>query len=129
MSEVTAVSKNSDIPDTGQGDDPYLVIERTPMFQDLRHRYRIFIFPMGVVFLTYYFLLIIAAGWAPEWMATPVWGAVNIGMVFALSEFVTTFLIAWLYTRYADRAIDPEANLLKAEFDELVAAGTKEQQA
>lgn len=110
-----------------QGEDPYLIVERSEMFRDLRHRYRRFIFPMGVVFLTYYFLLIIAAGWAREWMATPVWGSINVGMVFALSEFVTTFGIAWLYTKYADRNIDPESAQLKAEFDALVAHGTTEE--
>ena len=106
----------------GDGEDPYLVIERSDMFQDLRTRYRRFIFPMGAAFLIWYFLLIIAAGWAPEWMATPVWGSINRGMIFALSEFATTFGIAWLYTRYADNNIDPEATQLKNEFDALVAS-------
>ena len=50
----------------GAEEDPYLIIERSDMFQDLRHRYRRFIFPMGAAFLIWYFLLIIAAGWAPR---------------------------------------------------------------
>lgn len=105
----------------GAEEDPYLIIERSDMFQDLRHRYRRFIFPMGAAFLIWYFLLIIAAGWAPEWMAEPVWGSINRGTIFALSEFATTFGIAWLYTHYADNNIDPEATLLKNEYDALVA--------
>lgn len=116
------MSDGLDTRTLGDGEDPYLIIERSDMFRDLRSRYRRFIFPMGAAFLTWYFLLIIAAGWFPEWMAEPVWGSINRGMVFALSEFATTFGIAWLYTRYADNNIDPEATLLKAEFDTLVAA-------
>lgn len=110
----------------GDGEDPYLIIERSETFQDLRHRYRRFIFPMGAAFLVWYFLLIIAAGWFPDWMAVPVWGSVNRGMVFALSEFVTTFGIAWLYTRYANRNIDPEATELRLEFEALVASRDEE---
>lgn len=102
-------------------ENPYLVVERSAKFRDLRSRFRRFVFPMGVFFLGYYFLLMYMAGWHREWMATPVWGSINIGTVFALTQFVTTFLIAWLYTRYADRNIDPERYELKAEVEQLQA--------
>ena len=113
------------VPAPGAGastEDPYLVVERSPKFRDLRGRYRRFVFPMGAAFLIWYFLLMYAAGWHREWMATPVWGSINIGMIFALSEFVTTFGIAWLYTWYADNNIDPERYELKAEVEMLQAA-------
>jgi uncharacterized membrane protein (DUF485 family) len=100
-------------------DDPYLVVEQSPKFRDLRSRYRRFIFPMGALFLGWYLLFIYCAGWQREWMATKVTGAITIGYVFALLQFVSTFLIAFLYTRYADNRIDPEATELKAEVERL----------
>ena len=103
-------------------DDPYLVVERSPKFRDLRSRYRRFIFPMGALFLGWYLLFIYCAGWQREWMGTQVWGSITIGYVFALLQFVTTFLIAWAYTRYADNNIDPEAIELKEEVERLDAA-------
>lgn len=100
-------------------DDPYLVVEQSPKFRDLRSRYRRFIFPMGAVFLGWYLLFIYCAGWQREWMGTKVFGAITVGYIFALLQFVTTFLIAFLYTRYADNRIDPEATELKAEVERL----------
>ena len=100
-------------------DDPYLVVEQSPKFRDLRSRYRRFIFPMGALFMAWYLLLIYCAGWQRAWMATPVFGAITIGYIFALLQFVSTFAIAILYTRYADKNIDPEATELKAEVERL----------
>jgi uncharacterized membrane protein (DUF485 family) len=42
-------------------------------------------------------------------MGTKVVGHINVALVFGLLQFVTTFLIAWLYVRYADRTLDPMA--------------------
>jgi uncharacterized membrane protein (DUF485 family) len=53
------------VPAPGAGastEDPYLVVERSPKFRDLRGRYRRFVFPMGAAFLIWYFLLMYAAG-------------------------------------------------------------------
>ena len=101
------------------GENPYLVVERSPEFRALRSRYRRFIFPMGAVFMAWYLLLIYCAGWQREWMSKPVVGSITVGYVFALLQFLTTFLIAWLYTRYANRNIDPEASRLKGEVERL----------
>jgi uncharacterized membrane protein (DUF485 family) len=99
--------------------DPYLVVERSDRFRHLRTRYRAFIFPMGALFMGWYLVFIYAAGWQREWMATPIAGSITIGYVFALLQFVTTFLIAFAYTRWADTKIDPEAEALKAEVERL----------
>ncbi len=36
-------------------------------------------------------------------MGTKLVGNINVALVFGLLQFVSTFLIAWLYSRYADR--------------------------
>ena len=43
-------------------------------------------------------------------MGTKVVGNINVALVFGLLQFVTTFLIAWLYARFADRQLDPLAD-------------------
>jgi uncharacterized membrane protein (DUF485 family) len=103
-------------------DDPYLVVERSPEFRALRTRYRRFIFPMGALFMAWYLLLIYCAGWQRAWMGKEVVGSITIGYVFALSQFISTFAIAAIYTRYADRHIDPVGTQLKAEVERLDAA-------
>ena len=67
-------------------DDPYLVVEQSPKFRDLRSRYRRFIFPMGALFMAWYLLLIYCAGWQREWMGTKVFGAITVGDVVSAVE-------------------------------------------
>ena len=44
---------------------------------------------------------------------------INVALVFGLLQFVSTFLIAWLYSRCADRKIDPIADRIRAEIGEV----------
>ena len=49
--------------------------------------------------------------------------AINVGLVFGLLQFVSTFLITWAYIRYADRKLDPLAEDLRAD---IAARGLEE---
>lgn len=62
-----------------------------------------FIVPATLFFVAYYFALPILVGYAPKFMATPVWGPVNIAYLFALSQFFVAWIIAGLYLRAANR--------------------------
>jgi uncharacterized membrane protein (DUF485 family) len=50
-------------------------------------------------------------------MSTKVVGNINIALIFGLLQFVSTFLIAWLYSRHANSSLDPLAARLDAEYD------------
>jgi uncharacterized membrane protein (DUF485 family) len=47
-------------------------------------------------------------------MSTKVVGNINVALVFGLLQFVSTFLIAGLYARYANNKLDPLAAQLRA---------------
>lgn len=59
--------------------------------------------PATLFFLVYYFALPVLVGYFPEWMRVTVWGPVNIAYLFALSQFVMAWVLAWLYVRAAQR--------------------------
>ncbi len=63
---------------------------------------KMFIIPAFVFFVVYYFALPVLVGYAPNFMATKIWGAVNIAYVFALSQFFVAWIIAALYVRAAN---------------------------
>ena len=44
-------------------------------------------------------------------------GNVTIGMLMGLAQFVTTFVITWLYIRHANRNLDPIAASLRASME------------
>jgi len=88
-------------------------LERTPEFTQLvRARFR-FVLPATIFFLAYYFLLPLLNGLAPGFMRTDVIGHINIAYLFALSQFVMAWLLAWFYIRRANRVFDPLAQKVR----------------
>jgi len=94
--------------------DRLLAAQRSDDFVLLKKRFRAFVFPMTLVFLGWYLLYVIASGWARGFMGQELWGNINVGYVFGLLQFVSTFLIAWLYERHMDNKVDPIAARVRA---------------
>jgi uncharacterized membrane protein (DUF485 family) len=95
----------------------YIEVQRSEKFQELRRKFRRFVFPMTAVFLGWYLLYVIASGWARDFMGHKLWGNINVAYVFGLLQFVSTFLIAWLYSRYMNRHVDPRADEIRKEIE------------
>ena len=100
--------------------DRLVAVQNSEEFKALRTAYRRFAFPMTVVFLSWYLLYVFASGWARDFMGQQVWGNINVGYLFGLSQFVSTFLIAWLYERYMVKNVDPLARELRADIEQRV---------
>ena len=98
--------------------ESYLEVQRSPEFQRLRKALRSFVFPMTAAFFLWYALYVILSAYARGFMDTKVVGHINVALIFGLLQFVTTFLIAWLYSRYAEKNVDPVADRIKAELGE-----------
>ncbi|MCG7206260.1 MULTISPECIES: DUF485 domain-containing protein [Streptomyces] len=99
--------------------DVYLEVQRSAAFQEVRGRYRRFVVPGAVVFLTWYVAYVVAATTAPGLMARPVAGAVNVAMVAGLGQFLTTFVLTWAYARHARLRRDRAALDLRWDTQEL----------
>jgi uncharacterized membrane protein (DUF485 family) len=102
-------------------DPVYDRLAAEPDFVELRRRYRGFVFPATIAFLTWYLLYVIMSNWATGFMTTQVIGNVNVALVFGLLQFATTFLLAWIYSRFSTARLDPLARSLNAEYDATVA--------
>ncbi|SEC29589.1 Uncharacterized membrane protein, DUF485 family [Streptomyces sp. TLI_105] len=97
----------------------YLEVQRSPAFQEVRGRYRRFVFPATLAFLLWYLAYVVAATVAPGLMARPVAGAVNVAMVAGLGQFLTTFLLTWAYARHARLRRDRAALELRWDTQEM----------
>jgi len=93
----------------------YLAVQASPEFQDLRRALRRFVFPTAIFFLVWYAAYVLLGAFAHDFMATKVFGNVNVGLLLGLGQFVTTFLITGLYIRFANRELDPRAAAIRAE--------------
>jgi uncharacterized membrane protein (DUF485 family) len=95
--------------------DAYTRMEADPRFQELRRRFRSFAFPWTIAFLAWYLLYVLLSAYARDFMDAKVVGNLNVAFFFGLLQFVSTFLIAYLYSRYANSRLDPLAGELHDE--------------
>lgn len=94
-------------------------VQASPEFQDLRHRLRSFVFPVTGLFLAWYLLYVLLACYASDFMSTRIGGSnITVALVFGLLQFVSTFAIAFWYTRYANRRLDPLSEQLRTELED-----------
>lgn len=62
-----------------------------------------FVIAATVFFIVYYFALLVLVGYWPELMGRKAWGVVNWAYLFAFSQFLMTWALAYLYMRIAGR--------------------------
>src|SRR5829696_3099535 len=98
-------------------------VERSPEFRELIRRKKAFVIPATAFFMAWYFGFIILAGYAPDFMGREfITDGLTVGYVLALSQFVMTWVLGWMYLRKADREFDPLAE--RAREAALRPAGT-----
>ena len=108
------------------GDDRYVAMQRTDEFAGLRRAFRSFVFPMTAAFLAWYLLYVVLSAYARGFMDTKVIGHINIAFVFGILQFVSTFLIAWVYSRYARTKLDPASAQIRAEIEAAPASARED---
>lgn len=95
----------------------YVAVENSAPFVELKKRHRSFVLPMAVAFLVWYFAYVLLSSFAVEFMSTPVFGLVNIGLLMGLGQFVTTFAITMWYVSYANKRLDPISSEIRADLE------------
>lgn len=119
MAHSTAQDPDPDTSaEVGHSSQVYDRIASEPDFIELRRRYRRFAFPATLAFMVWYITYVICNNWARGFMDTPVIGNINVAVVFGLLQFLSTFVIAFLYSRHANKALDPLAGKLRDEFEQ-----------
>jgi uncharacterized membrane protein (DUF485 family) len=84
-------------------------IDSRPEFQALHHKKMGFLWGLMIFSMVYYFLLPIGAAYFQDIYKIKVWGPVNVGILFALSEFVVAWVLAFIYAHRANAVFDPMA--------------------
>ena len=93
--------------------EEYEQAQASPEFMELKKRFRAFAFPMTVAFLVWYLLFVLLSTYANDFMSTKLVGNINVGLVFGLLQFVSTFVITHLYVSHANRKTDPIADEMR----------------
>ena len=78
-------------------------IHNSPDYQRMIAQKTRFVVAATVFFIVFYFALLVLVGYWPELMAREVWGVVNWAYLFAFSQFLMAWALAYLYMRIAGR--------------------------
>ena len=84
----------------------WAAIESNPKFQALYRKKTLFLWGLMIFSTIYYFLLPVGAAYYQDLFNIKVWGVVNVGLLFALSEFVVAWVIAFVYSKKANAEFD-----------------------
>lgn len=95
----------------------YQRVQDSAEFQDLRRRFRSFVFPMTAIFLAWYLIYVLLADYAHDFMSTKVVGNINVGLLMGLGQFVSTFAITMIYASWANKRQDAVADELRQHIE------------
>ncbi|MFP3990398.1 DUF485 domain-containing protein [Streptomyces sp. E11-3] len=97
--------------------EAYREVQASAEFGELRRSYRSFAFPLTVAFIVWYLLYVLLSIYAGGFMGTKLVGNINVALVLGIAQFVTTFLIAWYYSRHAAAVLDPKGEAIKSRME------------
>ncbi|WP_411069948.1 DUF485 domain-containing protein [Streptomyces sp. cmx-4-25] len=97
--------------------EQFVEVQQGEEFGELRRAHRSFAFPLTLAFIAWYLLYVLLSNYAGGFMGTKVFGNVNVALVLGLGQFLTTFVIAWLYARHAANRLDPKAEAIKSRME------------
>ncbi len=88
-------------------------VESSPQFKRLMENKKKFIVPMTIFFLVFYFLLPISTSYG-TFLNTPVFGDITWAWVFAVAQFIMTWVICSVYVKKAN-TFDKDADQIVRE--------------
>ena len=87
-------------------------VEADPRFQQLHRDKNRFLWRMMLFALIFFFSLPVTTAYFQVSLKIKVWGVVNIGLLFALSQFVVAWVVAIIYAKRANTEFDARAQAL-----------------
>ncbi|GAA5178775.1 DUF485 domain-containing protein [Niveibacterium umoris] len=97
----------------------WAAIDADPRFQRLHAKKTSFLMGLMIFSVVYYFLLPIGAAYFQDIYKIKVFGPVNVGLLFALSEFIVAWSIAFYYSKKANTEFDEMAAELVREAERI----------
>jgi uncharacterized membrane protein (DUF485 family) len=85
----------------------YAAISQDERFIVLRRKVGRVALGVTSVLFVWYSLYVIAAAFACDLLRYRLTGNINVALVFGVLQFAATFFLAWYYSRYSRRVLDP----------------------
>ena len=102
---------------SGPTAEQFLAVQQSEEFGQLRRNFRGFAIPMTIAFLVWYLVYVLLSTYAEGFMSIHLFGNLTLGIILGFSQFLMTFLITWLYTRHANKNLDPISSKIRIELE------------
>ena len=103
----------------GERETDYQRVQNSDEFQALKRRFRRFVFPMTALFLAWYFLYVLLADYAHDFMSHQGVGQHHRRPAArARASSCRTFAITMVYARWANNRQDPVAERLRLHIED-----------
>ena len=96
----------------GKSNIHWEAVEADPRFQALHRDKNKFLWRMMLFALVFYFLLPISTAYFQDILKVKAWGVINVGLLFALAQFIVAWVIAAIYAKRANTEFDARAKAL-----------------
>lgn len=80
-----------------------------PRFVTLRRRFAFQSILLVATFLLSYLSYLVLTAYARDFMSIEIVDSINVALVMGIGQFVLTFVLAWAFGRFSERALDPLA--------------------
>ena len=97
--------------------DELITAHDSPEFIELRRKHRRLVLPLAVLFLGWYFLYVLLAAYAHDFMSHKLAGNITVGLFLGLLQFVSTFAITTFFVRQANTPLDPAATRIRESIE------------
>ena len=77
----------------------------------VRRRMRVSLSLLAILLVAYFGLLSLVA-FAKHWLAIELVGGLSLGLALAASVILGAWLLTWIYSRWAERRLDPACDRL-----------------
>lgn len=111
--ESTASSNSRSVSSNHHVQNEWDEIAESSQFQTLIKEKKAFLIPTTIFFMVYYFALPIMAGYSKTLMIKKVPLFVNFGYLFAVSQFIMAWVLAYYYMKKAERFDDLISEIYK----------------
>lgn len=97
--------------------EEFIAMHNSEKFHDLKKTFRSFAFPMSILFFLWYLVYLIAAVYLPDFYAIKVFGGLNLAFLLGFAQIMSTFVITWLYIRFANKHLEPRTEAIRNEME------------
>lgn len=84
-----------------------------PRFVKLRRRFALQAGVLVGSFLISYMSYLLLSAYARDFMSVQIVDSINVALVMGIGQFLLTFVLAWAFSRFSTRSIDPLAEEIR----------------